>query len=225
MTIFSNKHMNIKNTLTTQKQRRYAYLRVSTQQQTIENQKNVLLKYFQKQNIKPLEVLFIEEVLSGTKKIKPKLDKMLEELQSGDILYCTEMSRLGRTTRELIHLINNLLDKGIHFVFLKENLSTIDHTHSKLILDLFVTIFSAFVQVERDLISQRTTECLERLKTNGQCIGRPLGSKNYQSKLNLIENELRKYRKLGLNFKACSKVMPIKISDKTIAKYCKQLEI
>lgn len=200
-------------------------MRVSTQQQTIENQKSVLIKHFQKQNINFLDVVFIDEVLSGTKKIKPKLDKLVEKLQSGDILYCTEMSKLGRTSRELIHLINHLLDKEVHFVFLKENLSTLDPTHSKLIFNLFVTIFSAFVQVEKNLISQRTTECLGRLKANGQHIGRPLGSKNYESKLNKIQNELIKYRKLGLNFKACSKVMPIKISDKTIAKYCKQLGI
>lgn len=207
------------------KSKHYAYLRVSTQQQTIENQKSVLIKYFEKQNIKISDILFVEEVLSGTKKIKPKLDQMVQDLKSGDILYCTEMSRLGRTTRELIHLINQLLDKEVNFVFLKENLSTVNHNHSKLMLNLFVTIFSAFVQVERDLISQRTTECLERLKMEGKHIGRPAGSKNYNSKLDKIQNELIKYRKLGLNYKACSKVLSIKISDKTIAKYCRQLNI
>jgi DNA invertase Pin-like site-specific DNA recombinase len=203
----------------------YAYLRVSTQQQTIENQKSVLINYFQKKKINLSDVQFVEEILSGTKKIKPKLDKLVEQLEPGDILYCTEMSRLGRTTRELIHLIHNLLDKKIHFVFLKENLKTLDGNHSTLMLNLFVTIFSAFVQVERDLISQRTTESLERLKAEGKHIGRPSGSKNYQSKLNKIESDLRKYREKGLNFTACSKLMSIKISDKTIAKYCKQLNI
>jgi DNA invertase Pin-like site-specific DNA recombinase len=91
--------------------------------------------------------------------------------------------------------------------------------------NLFVTIFSAFVQVERDLISQRTTECLERLRAEGRHIGRPAGSKNYHSKLSIIEPELRKYRAKGLNFAACSKLMPIKVSDKTIANYCRRLNI
>ena len=137
----------------------YGYVRVSTDKQTLENQKFEINNFCQNEKIKVEK--WITETISGTKDFEErKLGKLLKKLKKGDILICSEISRLGR----------NLLQVWT----IKDNYRLGVDIQSKVL----AFAFSLSAEIERNLISQRTKEALARLKANGQKLGRVLGSKN-----------------------------------------------
>lgn len=98
----------------------YGYIRVSTENQTVENQKITIEEYCKKHKI--TEIKFVEETISGTKDFsKRKLGKLIEELQKGDTLIITELSRLGRNLMMIFNILNQLLAKNINVYAIKEN--------------------------------------------------------------------------------------------------------
>ena len=160
----------------------YAYLRVSTDKQDLENQKFAILQYTNDKKLGNVE--FIEEAVSGRISWKNrKLKDLIDNLQSGDNLIVAELSRLGRSMLEIMKLLSILLRKGVNVYVVKGNYELKDDIQS----NVFTFAFSLASEIERELISQRTKEALAKRKTEGKKLGRPKGS--YSSKL----DEKREY--------------------------------
>ena len=143
-----------------------AYIRASTDKQDVQNQRLEILEYAREKNIKVDE--FIALTRSSRKDSKHRrLDELLEKLQASDTLIVTEFSRLGRSTGEVIMLINELVAHQIRIIILEQKLD-IKQNHD-MTSKVMVTLFSLFAELERDLISLRTKEA------QGIQLGKPQG--------------------------------------------------
>lgn len=135
------------------------YVRVSTNKQTAENQKNGILKYAQSKEMMVKE--FIEVEVSGTKsETDRKIDQVINKLGENDILIVSELSRLGRSTSNVLSVINKILDLGVEIHFIKQNL-IVSNDSKDTTSKIMITLFALFAELERDLIAQRTKEALE----------------------------------------------------------------
>jgi DNA invertase Pin-like site-specific DNA recombinase len=103
-----------------------------------------------------------------------RIDELLTKLQTGDTLIVTELSRLGRSTGEVITLVNQLVAHDIRVLILKQHLD-LHHNHD-LTSKVMITLFSLFAELERDLISMRTKEALAAKKAQGIALGKPKGA-------------------------------------------------
>ena len=164
-----------------------AYLRVSTEKQEIDNQKLSIMDYAHKENIKISE--FIE--VSASSKLsdnKRMIDVLISKLVKGGTLVVSELSRLGRSLGQIIQLIDILVKNKINFMALKENINLTGKQDMQ--NKVMITMFGLFAEIERDLISQRTTAALKVAKEKGVLLGRPKGSLSV-SKLDGKEEEIK----------------------------------
>ena len=180
----------------------YGYLRVSTDSQTVENQRYEINKYA---NSKSLKVdRFIEETISGSKAInKRKLGKLLKVLKKGDVIIASEISRLGRSLYMIMEILNICMEKQVLVYTIKDNFHLGDDIESKVL----AFAFSLSAEIERKLISQRTKEALERIKKEGKILGRPKGSKNIHSKVLDRLEEIKVLYNKGLSISKIAKRM------------------
>ena len=155
-----------------------AYLRTSTDKQDTDNQRLEILEYARQHDMQVDD--FIEIVISSRKSQKQRrVDELVEKLETGDTLIVTELSRIGRSTAEVITVINDLMDKKVRVIIIKQNLDMIDNNmKSKMNMQskMNITLFSLFGELERDLISLRTKEALAAKKAQGQILGKPKGT-------------------------------------------------
>jgi DNA invertase Pin-like site-specific DNA recombinase len=149
-----------------------AYIRASTDKQDLNHQKLELLEFARKKSLSIDE--FVEITISSRKTSKQRrIDELLERLDQADTLMVTELSRLGRSTSEVIELVNTLATRDVRVIICKQNLYISQHDiNSKVSL----TLFSLFAELERDLISLRTKEALASKKRQGQVLGKPKGT-------------------------------------------------
>lgn len=147
------------------------YCRVSTDKQTTENQKLRLVEFAESQGY---EYEIFEEVES-TRKTRPVKQALLVKLRAYeyDAVVVYKLDRWARSSTELILETKELLDKGIGFISLSDNLD-----FSTASGKLHFQILSAFAEFERSLISERTKEGIRRAKSQGKKLGRPKGSKD-----------------------------------------------
>ncbi|MGN1135605.1 MAG: recombinase family protein [Oscillospiraceae bacterium] len=138
----------------------FGYARVSTEQQNLDRQLDALNKY-------GVDIIFNEK-MTGTKRNRPELTKMLDRLTEGDTVVVESLSRLGRSTKDLIELVDLFEKKKVHFVSLKEQIDTSSPTGKFLF-----TLMSAISQFERDVIAERTKEGLRSARARGRLGGRP----------------------------------------------------
>ena len=108
------------------------------------------------------------EKMSGTKRNRPELTKLLAHMDEGDTVVIESLSRLGRSTKDLIELVELFQKKGVQLVSLKESIDTSTSTGK-----LLFTILSALAQFERDVIADRTREGLNAARARGHSGGRP----------------------------------------------------
>ena len=160
----------------------YGYIRVSTNRQTVENQRFEILEFCKKQGISVDS--WIEETISGT--VEPKkreLGKLLEGVKKCDLIICSELSRLGRSLFMIMAVLNILMEKGARVWTIKDGYRLGDDIQSKVL----AFAFGLSAEIERNLISQRTKEALALRKNEGVKLGRPLGSTSTKSKLDGAE--------------------------------------
>jgi DNA invertase Pin-like site-specific DNA recombinase len=122
-----------------------------------------------------------------------RIEELLSKLNKGDSLIVTETSRLGRSTGEVLMLIDDLVEKGITIIVTKKDEVINKENRNKLTANL--TLHALFAELERDIISQRTKEALAYRKEQGQPIGRPAGEPTksiYDDKLEDIKDLLAK---------------------------------
>ena len=138
----------------------YGYARVSNVEQHLDRQIDALKE-------RGVDELFTEK-MTGTKKSRPELDKLLAVLKKGDTVIVESLSRLGRSTKNLIELVEAFQEGGINLVSMKESIDTSTPSGK-----LLFTLMSAIAQFERDIIAERTTEGLRAARARGHVGGRP----------------------------------------------------
>jgi len=160
-----------------------AYLRVSTLEQDLDKNKSDILFFANEKNFGKVE--FVEDKASGTVHWKKReLGSIIESLLPGDNLIVSEFSRLGRSMLECIEVINHCLEKKINLYAIKGNWH-LDNTIQSKVMGM---IFSIASEIERDLISKRTSEALSIRKDKGLPLGRPKGTG--KSKLDKYKEEI-----------------------------------
>jgi len=164
----------------------YGYIRVSTDKQTVENQR-FEIKCFCEKNVMAVDG-WIEEVISGTKTIRErKLGNLLRRMRRDDILICSELSRLGRNLLMIMSILNECMNREIQVWTIKDNYRLGSDINSKVL----AFAFGLSAEIERNLISQRTKEALARKRAEGTVLGRPPGCKSMSRKLTGKEAEIR----------------------------------
>lgn len=178
----------------------FAYLRASTGNQDLNHQKVAILEYAQQHDLKINE--YIAVTISSRKTTKQRrIDELLARLHPADTLIVTELSRLGRSTSEVIALVNELLARQIRVIILKQKLDISQHDISSKII---VTLFSLFGELERDLVSLRTKEALAAKKASGVKLGKPVGTIQ-ASKFDKDRPRIEELLALGLSVRKIAK--------------------
>ena len=179
-----------------------AYIRASTSMQDVNNQKLEILEFTRHANLQVDE--FVQITISSRKSSKQRrIDELLEKLADSDTLIVTELSRLGRSTSEVITLVNELVRRNIRVIVIKQNLDIAQHDMSSKII---VTLFSLFAELERDLVSLRTKEALAARKAQGIRLGKPKGTIQ-ASKFDRDRKRIEELLCLGLSVRKIATVM------------------
>ena len=194
----------------------YGYIRVSSDKQTVENQRYEIKNFCKKNNMK-IDGWISDEGISGTKAPeKRELGKLLEKAKEGDYILCSELSRLGRSLMMIMAILNECTKKKVNIWTIKDNYR-LDNDISSAVIAF---AYGLSAQIERQLISQRTKEALARKKAEGVFIGRPKGSLSKKVKLTGNEDKIRKYIKQGMSQREIS--LKLKVSKGTVNRFIKR---
>lgn len=192
----------------------FGYIRVSTDKQTVENQRYEIINYCKSNGYVVDD--WIEETISGTKSYsKRALGLLLSEVKKGDYIICAELSRLGRNLFMIMEILNICMQKECVVLTIKDGYKLGDDIQSKVL----AFAFGLSAEIERNLISQRTKEALAKKRADGVVLGRPKGRKSSSTKLSgkedIIINLLKKRTKL---VKIAKK---LKVHRNTLSKFIK----
>ena len=183
----------------------YGYIRVSTDRQTVENQRFEINNFCEREQLQVDG--WIEETISGTKAYnKRELGKLLKRVEKGDLIVCAELSRLGRNLFMIMEILNICMTKECRVWTVKDNYRLGDDIQSKVL----AFAFGLSAEIERNLISQRTKEALARKRSEGVILGRPRGRRTSQEKYKLFGKEVLIQELININ-----------VSKREISKICK----
>lgn len=181
-----------------------AYIRVSSDKSTVENQRFEIVNYCKANNI--IIDKWIEEVVAGTKSPdKRKLGDLLKVVNDGDLIVCSELSRLGRNLFMIMDILSYCMERGVTVQTIKDNFTLKDDIQTKVLS----FAFGLSAEIERNLISQRTKEALALRKQNGVKLGRPKGSKNTNTKLSGKENTIIELINQGQSYSAIARIFHV----------------
>jgi len=179
----------------------YAYLRISTDSQDVDNQRHGILEYANSRNLTGLN--FIEDTVSGKKKWKDrKLGELVEILVKGDVIVFAEISRMARSTLQVLEILEVCISRGISVHITKQNIVLDGSLQAK----IMATMLGLAAEIERDFISMRTTEALAARKAAGQTLGRPKGPAE-NLKLDRLRPEIEKYLRKDLSVRSIAKLI------------------
>ena len=179
-----------------------AYLRASTDKQDLSHQKLEILEFARRQGLHVDE--YVEITISSRKTSKQRrIDELVQMLDEADTLIVTELSRLGRSTAEVIALVNALVERNIRVITIKQNL---DITRQDMNSKIIIALFSLFAELERDLVSLRTREALAAKKAQGQPLGKPKGTLQ-KSKFDKDVARIKELLGYGLSVRKIAKVL------------------
>jgi DNA invertase Pin-like site-specific DNA recombinase len=171
----------------------YAYIRVSTDTQHLENQKHEISTFCESNSL--VVDSWIAETISSRKALKDrKLNQILRKIKKGDILITTEITRLGRSLFEVMSILQKCMEKDCQVWTLKENYRLGTDLQSKVL----AFAFTISGEIERQMISERTKQSLKRLRDEGKHLGRPYGfsyqklRKKHQKIVELLEKGMTK---------------------------------
>ena len=171
----------------------YGYIRVSTDKQTVQNQKLAIKEYARINRLHNIK--WFSETISGTKNYrKRKIGELMDIVAENDIIIITELSRLGRSMFMILEMIQFFIHKKVKVIAIKEGFIIEDNIQSKVL----IFAFSLSAELERTLLSERTKLGLERARKQGKQIGRRKGQHPKKYKLTgkkvFIKKELEKGR-------------------------------
>jgi DNA invertase Pin-like site-specific DNA recombinase len=179
-----------------------AYIRTSTDKQDLNNQKLEIFEYARRNQLEVDD--FIQMSISSRRTSKERrIDEMVAALNGADTLIVTELSRLGRSTAEVIGLVNELVQKQVRVIAIKQNL---DIKHHDMTSKVMITLFSLFSELERDLISLRTKEALANKKAQGIQLGKPKGTIQ-KSKFDKDQERIKELLALGLSVRKIANLL------------------
>ena len=182
----------------------YGYIRVSTDRQTVENQRFEINQFCEKQQL--VVNKWIEETISGTKEVQERqLGKLLKKMKKGDVLICSELSRLGRNLLMIMGVLNECMNRNIQVWTIKDNYRLGSDINSKVL----AFAFGLSAEIERNLISQRTKEALARKKAEGVVLGRPKGSKSAKTKLTGQEKQIKELLEKKVSYSAIGRILGV----------------
>lgn len=183
----------------------YGYIRVSSDKQTVENQRFEINNFCNRNNLKIDG--WIEETISSTKNYdKRALGQLLKKVQKDDTIICSELSRLGRSLFMIMEILSLCMKKECKVWTIKDNYRLGDDIQSKVL----AFAFGLSAEIERNLISQKTKEALARKKAEGVVLGRPKGRKSSPDKYKLSGKEV-----------LIEELQKQSVSQRKIAKICK----
>jgi DNA invertase Pin-like site-specific DNA recombinase len=182
----------------------YGYIRVSTDKQTVENQRFEINNLCKRESLSVEK--WIEETISGAKEYeKRQLGKAIKKMNKGDVLICSELSRLGRSLFMIMDILNQCMKNGIMVISIKDNYRLGDDIQSKVL----AFAFGLSAEIERNLISQRTKEALKRKRNEGVVLGRPKGRKSQKVKLSGKRAIINSYLLSGMSKSLISKKLNV----------------
>jgi putative DNA-invertase from lambdoid prophage Rac len=177
-----------------------AYIRVSTNKQDTQNQKLEIYEYARKNSITVDHFIEIEASSQSSSKNR-RIEELLYQVENNGTLIITELSRLGRSTSEVIDLINKIVAKEVRVISIKQKLDITSHDMASKVM---VTMFALFSELERDLISSRTKEALASKKAQGIKLGKPKGTIQ-KSKFDVDIDRIKELLSLGLSVRKIAK--------------------
>ncbi|PJE77724.1 DNA-invertase hin [invertebrate metagenome] len=179
-----------------------AYVRVSTAQQDVNVQKLTILEFAQREGFSIDR--FIDTVISSRKRAqKEQLTEFIAELEAGDQIIVSELSRLGRSLGQIIQIADLLVKKEVKLVCIKENIRLDGKKDMQ--TKVMIALCGLFAEVERDLISERTIEGLTKAREQGRLPGRPKGSLG-KSKLDGKEREIAELLNKGVSKSSIARI-------------------
>lgn len=182
----------------------YAYIRVSSNKQTLEHQEFEIKKFIKTQNIKVDK--WVEEKISSRKPLaKRRLGQLLKGLKERDILITSEISRLGRSLLEVMHILEACLNKNCQVWTIKENYRLGNDIQSK----VMAFAFGISAEIERQLISERTKAALENVKASGKKLGRPFSAQSKKLKLSKNTKRIKDLLDKGVSRYKISRIMDV----------------
>ena len=182
----------------------YGYIRVSSDKQTVENQRFEISNFCEKNSL-TIDV-WVEETISGMTRVENrKLGKLLKKIKKGDVLICSELSRLGRNLLMIMGVLNECMNRNIQVWTIKDNYRLGSDINSKVL----AFAFGLSAEIERNLISQRTKEALARKKAEGVVLGRPKGSKSAKTKLTGQEKQIKELLEKKVSYSAIGRILGV----------------
>ncbi len=189
-----------------------AYIRVSTELQSYEGQQYEIEQWCHRRNWEVHR--WVQEKVSGAKEINRRtLGRLLKRMNRGDVLVCTELSRLGRNMMMVMGILNTCSQKGIKIYSIKDNFELSDSLNAKII----AFAFSLAAEIERNLISQRTREALAAKKQAGIKLGRPFGKSRERKRFDDREDYIRTRRNQGVSIGRLAQ--ELKMHRNTLSRY------
>ena len=193
-----------------------SYLRVSTDKQTLENQRAEITRFAEKNGLTVGR--WGEEIVSGkVKDSDRKLGALLKKLKKGDTLIISELSRLSRTLLDIMSIMRMLLEKGVTLYSVKENFCLADDISSKVV----IFAFGLAAEIERDLISTRTKEALAARKESGITLGHKKGVCPKMENLRANKDDI--VREHGNGAKICHLSKQYNVSTGTMSAFLKSV--
>lgn len=191
----------------------YGYIRVSSDKQTVENQRYEITKFCLREGLHIDG--WIEETISGTRDYdKRKLGELLSRALPGDLILCSELSRLGRSLYMVMEILALCMSKDCRVWTIKDNFRLGDDIQSKVL----AFAFGLSAEIERNLISQRTREALARKRAEGVHLGRPKGALGKHTKLSGKEDVIRVLLEHDNSFAAIARALQVDRS--TLVRFC-----
>ena len=194
----------------------YAYIRVSTQMQTSEGQRYEIENWCRKRDLS-VDRWVVEKVSGMSGLDKRTLGKTLQKMKQGDVLVCTELSRLGRNMMMVMSILNYCSQRKISVFSIKDRFELSDTINSKII----AFAFSLAAEIERNLISQRTREALSAKKEAGVRLGRPKGKTEKQKRFEEMLPTILEAKANGTPYKLLAE--KIGIHRNTLYRYLKAI--
>ena len=189
-----------------------AYIRVSTELQSYEGQQYEIEQWCHRRNWEVHR--WVQEKVSGAKEINRRtLGRLLKRMNRGDVLVCTELSKLGRNMMMVMGILNTCSQKGIKIYSIKDNFELSDSLNAKII----AFAFSLAAEIERNLISQRTREALAAKKQAGIKLGRPFGKSRERKRFDDREDYIRTRRNQGVSIGSLAQ--ELKMHRNTLSRY------
>lgn len=192
----------------------YGYIRVSSDKQSVENQRFEIERFCRKENLHVDG--WIEETISGTMNYtKRELGKLLKHVRKDDLIICAELSRLGRNLFMIMEILNHCMARECRVWSIKDQYRLGEDIQSKVL----AFAFGLSAEIERNLISQRTKEALARKKAEGVLLGRPKGRKSSKDSYKLSGKEafIRDHLQLGESLQKIASMC--KVDRHTLARY------